>query len=155
MRTLISIATIAAIAPLSAHAGGPAIELQGRGVQIYICARTPAGFAWRLTGPEADLFDAYGHKAGHHFAGPSWQANDGSTVTGEIIASSVAPDLSAIPWLLLRAKSHTGTGVFDPVQYIARIRTRGGLAPHQACDAAHAGARQKIGYSATYILFSG
>jgi hypothetical protein len=41
------------------------------------------------------------------------------------------------------------------VQYIARIRTRGGVAPHQLCDTAHVGVRQRIGYSATYILFGG
>jgi hypothetical protein len=148
-------AAIAAALPLSAHAGAPAIEVQGRGVQIYLCAPAQAGFAWRLTAPDADLFDAAGHKVGHHFAGPSWQANDGSTVTGEVISSNAAPMPGVIPWLLLRAKSHAGAGVFTAVSFIARVDTRGGAAPGGGCDRAHAGATRRVPYAATYILLPG
>jgi len=56
-------------APRAWSAGGPAIVLLGKGVQIYGCTRTEAGYAWKLTAPEAVLTDADGHRIGHHFAG--------------------------------------------------------------------------------------
>ena len=36
---------------------------------------------------------------------------------------------AAIPWLLLRATSTTGTGVFTNVTYVQRLNTTGGVAP--------------------------
>ena len=46
-----------------------------------------------------------------HFAGPTWQASDGSKVVGELVAKDAGPDPNAIPWLLLAAKSTQGPGV--------------------------------------------
>jgi hypothetical protein len=99
-----------------ASANSPAVELQGRGVQIYTCEQVSGGFAWRLKAPEAALLDAAGTEVGRHFAGPSWQAKDGSTVVGEPLVSSQSPTEGSIPWLVLRAKSHTGSGIFSPVE---------------------------------------
>jgi hypothetical protein len=50
---------------------------------------------------------------------------------GEVVVSNPAPQPGSIPWLLLRAKSHSGSGVFASGGYIARIRTEGGLPPGQ------------------------
>ncbi len=135
----------------SAHAAD-AIELLGRGVQIYGCTATDGSFAWKLTGPDATLTDAQGMVAGHHFAGPSWQASDGSLVVGEVLAASAGAK-GAVPWLVLHAKSHTGAGAFATVKYIVRSRTEGGAAPAGGCDAAHAGASVRVPYSATYTFF--
>ena len=129
-----------------------AVALQGRGVQIYDCIAAPGGFAWRLKAPDARLFDARGQDVGHHFAGPSWQAADGSTVVGEVVASS-AGAAGAIPWLVLRVKSHAGTGLFGPVTYVVRSQTIGGAAPDGGCDKDHLGAQARVGYSATYTFF--
>ena len=38
--------------------------------------------------PDASLLDAKGQVIGKHFAGPSWQANDGSIVVGEALNAS-------------------------------------------------------------------
>ena len=57
------------------------IELRGTGAQVYTCEASPSGFAWRLKAPDAALMDGTGAEVGHHFAGPSWQASDGSTVS--------------------------------------------------------------------------
>ena len=65
-----------------------------------------------------------------------------------------APRPGSIPWLLLRAKSHSGSGAFASVGYIARIRTEGGVAPAAGCDAAHTGAERRVAYSASYVFFS-
>jgi hypothetical protein len=133
----------------------PAIEAFGKGVQIYACKATGGSFAWTLTGPEATLSDAKGNVIAKHFAGPSWQANDGSTVVGEPLNASPSPDADAIPWLVLHAKSHTGSGAMANVAYIVRTRTEGGVAPATGCDAGHAGAETRVAYSAVYLFFRG
>ena len=138
----------------SAFAADPsAFVLAGKGVQIYRCARVGETYAWRLTGPEATLTDAAGQPAGHHFAGPSWQAEDGSIVVGEPLVTSRAPGGGAIPWIVLRAKDHKGDGRFAAVTYIIRSATMGGLAPAAGCDAAHVGAETRVDYNATYTFF--
>jgi hypothetical protein len=130
------------------------IELRGAGVQVYTCEKSPSGFGWRFDAPEAMLLDAAGAKFGKHFAGPTWQARDGSTVVGEVVASNPAPQPGSIPWLLLRAKSHSGSGTFASVGYIARVQTEGGLAPASGCDATHTGAERRVPYGASYVFFS-
>ena len=124
------------------------------GVQIYACEAQGEGFAWVFKAPEAALFDAQGRQIGKHFAGPSWQAPDGSAVVGEAVAKADAPQGGAVPWLLLRAKSHSGEGEFAPVAFIRRIDTKGGLAPAAGCDAAHRGAEARMRYSASYLFYA-
>jgi hypothetical protein len=136
-----------------AHAVGEAIELRGTGAQVYTCEAVPFGFRWHLKAPEATLLDDAGAVFGRHFAGPSWRARDGSTVVGEVVVSDPAPRPGSIPWLLLRAKSHSGSGVFASVGYIARVRTESGLAPADGCDAAHTGVERRVPYSALYVFF--
>jgi Protein of unknown function (DUF3455) len=138
----------------TAHAAEEPIELRGTGAQIYICESSPAGFGWRLKAPEATLLDDAGAEFGRHFTGPSWQARDGSTVVGEAVVSDPAPQPGSIPWLLLRVKSHSGSGAFASVDYIARIRTEGGLAPADGCDATRTGTERRVPYSAFYVFFS-
>jgi len=152
-----SITFVAAIlAPLLAQATEPlgsAIELLGKGVQIYSCDKTTGGFAWKLKAPEAILSGPSGNIVGHHFAGPSWQAADGSKVTGAPLDVSNAPDSAAIPSLVLHVTAHDGAGVFAEAAYVVRSRTVGGIAPLTGCDAAHQGAEGRIPYSATYTFF--
>ena len=138
-----------------AQAAAPAIVLLGKGAQVYGCAQTDAGYAWRLKAPDAILLDPAGRQVGRHFAGPSWQAEDGSTVVGAAVATSPAPQADGIPWLVLAAKSHSGDGTFAGVSYIVRSATEGGLAPATGCDADHAGAESRVDYSATYAFCPG
>lgn len=143
-----------------AHAQGqtaklPAIEAFGKGVQIYTCKAGNGGYAWSLKAPDATLSDVKGHVIGQHFAGPSWRANDGSTVVGEALNVSPSPDKKAVAWLVLRAKSHTGRGEMAAVQYIVRTRTEGGVAPSTGCDATHAGGEVRVPYRAIYLFFRG
>jgi hypothetical protein len=132
-----------------------AIEAFAKGVQIYTCNASHGQYAWVLKAPEASLSDAKGHALGKHYAGPSWQSEDGSVVVGEPLSVSPSPDAGAIPWLVLHAKSHQGEGVMASVQYIVRMRTEGGVAPASGCDAAHADAEVRVPYSAVYVLFRG
>jgi hypothetical protein len=145
---ILAIPAAAAAAPSDA-----AIELTGRGFQIYECAAAPAGAAWKLKGPDAMLFDAAGRVAGRHYAGPTWEAPDGSKVVGAPIVASPAPEAGAVPWLVLKAATHENPGAFAQVAFIARTDTVGGAAPPTGCDAAHLGAESRGPYSATYIFF--
>lgn len=133
----------------------PAIQAFAKGVQIYTCTASNGTFAWTLKAPDASLHDAQGKLIGKHFAGPSWQANDGSTVVGEPLNVSPSPSPNAIPWLVLHAKSHSGNGDMAKVAYIVRTQTEGGVAPATGCDAGHASAETRIPYSAVYLFFRG
>jgi hypothetical protein len=130
------------------------LEVVANGVQIYTCSTGTNGLAWAFKAPEAALVDRQGQPAGSHFGGPSWKSIDGSMVTGDLLAKANAPEASAIPWLLLRVKSHQGSGVLAPVAYIRRSATSGGIAPSTGCDSNHAGAEARVPYGATYQFYA-
>lgn len=132
-----------------------AFEAFAKGVQIYTCKAASGSYTWALKAPDAILTDAHGHAIGKHFAGPSWQAEDGSVVVGDPISVSPSPDAGAVTWIVLRAKSHTGQGVMASVQYIVRTRSEGGVAPATGCDASHAGTETRVPYRAVYLFFRG
>lgn len=73
---------------------------------------------------------------------------------GEVLAKAEAPDATAIPWLLLRAKSHEGNGVLTPVTYIRRAATKGGAAPSSGCDAGHVAMEARVPYTAVYQFYA-
>jgi hypothetical protein len=131
-----------------------AFGLEAEGVQVYACAASGAGFAWALKSPDAQLFEPSGSAAGKHYAGPTWESLDGSTVVGAKL-EAVSRDPSAIPWLLLRATTHAGTGRMGAVTFVQRIRTSGGNAPSAGCDAEHAGSLARVPYRALYCFYRG
>ena len=133
------------------------LESQATGVQIYECSASktdPTRFEWVFKAPEADLFDGAGRKIGKHYAGPTWESNDGSKVQGEVKARDDGPDPNAIPWLLLNAKSPSGKGVFGQTQSIQRVGTVGGKAPAQGCGREQAGTVVRVPYKATYYFYA-
>ncbi|WP_211462403.1 DUF3455 domain-containing protein [Collimonas silvisoli] len=133
------------------------LEVQASGVQIYQCAVAKADasqFEWRFVAPQADLFDRDGKKIGRHYAGPTWESIDGSKVVGAVQAQNAGPDAGAIPWLLLSAKSTSGTGVFGLTQSIQRLQTVGGKAPAAGCDQAQLGKEARVPYQAIYRFYS-
>jgi len=133
-----------------------AFVLQGVGVQIYACkavTNDPARFDWAFIAPQADLLDDQAHKLGKHYAGPTWEANDGSKVVGEVLAKDNGPDPAAIPWLLLRAKEHAGTGIFSKIASVQRLNTKGGKAPADGCTQAKVGTEVRIPYTANYYFY--
>jgi hypothetical protein len=123
------------------------------GVQIYACARAKPSDApaWSLEGPHAVL-TAGKAVAAIHFAGPIWQALDGSQVKGARLAGADAPDATAVPWLLMSAIA-SGDGTFARTTHIQRLDTVGGKAPASGCDAAHLGARVLVPYQASYFFY--
>src|SRR5258708_33725030 len=131
-------------------------ELHATGVQIYACQpakNDPSRFDWAFKAPEASLSTKGGAKAGKHYAGPTWEATDGSAVVGEVIASSPGTKPDSIAQLLLRAKATAGNGLFTHVQYIQRLHTPGGNAPAGACSQEQAGQLGQAPYTADYIFY--
>jgi hypothetical protein len=127
------------------------------GTQNYTCQATAAGgFAWTLVAPSATLTDKKGRTIMTHFAGPTWRANDGSTVVAARV-DGVTVDPAAIPWLLLRATSTTrgpnGGDRLTATTYIQRVNTTGGLAPTTGCDATKVGAAVNVPYTADYYFY--
>jgi hypothetical protein len=129
-----------------------AFALEAEGVQIYACAVSAASFGWAFQAPEARLSETSGPVAGTHYAGPTWESTDGSRVVGAKLEATT-PDAAAIPWLLLRAASHAGSGRMEEVTFVQRIRTWGGNAPHHGCDATHAGEVARVPYRAVYCFY--
>jgi FtsP/CotA-like multicopper oxidase with cupredoxin domain len=133
------------------------LKAMGKGVQIYQCSASsdqPEHFEWKLQGPEAQLLNDNGKPIGKHYAGPTWEARDGSKVIGEVIARDDGPDAAAIPWLLLNAKSVGGQGIFAGVHSIQRLKTRGGKAPADSCDSSSANHIVRVPYSAKYYFYT-
>jgi len=130
------------------------LQVHAKGDQVYTCKNDAAQFAWTLKAPDAQLFDKDGKPFGKHFAGPSWEASDGSRVTGKAVANSPSPDADSIPWLLVTVVSHEGSGVLSRVTSIQRVNTKGGKAPVSGCDASHAGTELRVPYSADYRFYA-
>ena len=125
------------------------LSVHAEGVQIYRCDASTA--TWTLVGPRADLFAASGKQMGTHYAGPSWEARDGSVVTASRV-DGVNMDPTAVDWLLLAKKTAVPGPDGDRLAattYIQRVDTTGGRAPSAGeCDVT--GETAEIAYTATY-----
>jgi hypothetical protein len=126
----------------------------GKGVQIYICQQVATGPQWVFQAPEATLTDPSGKTIGTHGAGPIWRSKDGSSVKGDLLQKSASPEATAIPWLLLKAVSVSGSGVMTKVEFIRRSNTHGGIAPTTGCDAPRLNTISRVPYTATYTFYS-
>ncbi len=136
------------------------LEAHAIGVQIYDCKPSkddPSRYEWVFRSPEADLYDLTGKRIGKHYAGPTWESNDGSKAVGVTKAKNDGPDATAIPWLLLGVKSTSGVGVLDHTVSVQRIETVGGIAPAEGCGPAQAASQTpveaRVPYTATYDFF--
>jgi len=127
----------------------------GRGELTYECRekKDMAGaFEWAFVGPVATLYAAGEKAVGKYYAGPTWEANDGSKVTGKQLAVSPA-GAGNIPLQLVKADPAMGAGAMQGVAYIQRLNTKGGAAPATGCDAMAKGKRQVVGYAADYVFY--
>jgi len=131
------------------------MEALASGVQIYDCAAKADGSpGWVFKAPEATLADRRSNPLGKHYAGPTWEAPDGSKVVGEVKAREPSPTpASSIPWLMLAAKSNSGNGVFGNVRTILRVNTGGGVEPIEPCTAAKLGQSARVDYTAAYYFY--
>ena len=129
----------------------PYLQVSATGAQIYTCGISKGSGTWIFKAPEADLFDAQMKLIGKHYAGPTWEALTGGKIVGAVKANA-AGGAGNIPWLLLDVKAREGSGVFTDAKAILRVDTKGGVAPAQGCDEAHAGHEARVPYEANYIF---
>ena len=126
------------------------------GFQIYSCQPNTDGQpAWLFKAPEAELRDNTDRVVGRHYAGPTWKHNDGSEVTGKVLAKVDSADADAIPWLLLTATNHSGSGTLAGVSTIQRIHTKGGQPPAATrCTSSNLDVTSKSSYVADYYFYA-
>lgn len=149
---------VAVPAPIQARSGETLAQIvPAKGVQIYECRAVkdkPGAFEWGFVAPDAELFDTRGRKIGTHYAGPKWEAADGSIISGTLSARAEAPRSADIPWLLLNTTPSGAAGSFSKVTGIQRVNTVGGVAPAMPCGAANAGTQARVPYTADYYLLA-
>jgi hypothetical protein len=130
------------------------VEALATGVQIYECSqKADSTYEWAFKAPEASLMSRSGQPLGKHYAGPTWESTDGSTVVGEVKAKDSGPTTSAVPWLLLTAKANTGSGTFGAIKSVQRLVTVGGLSPTEACTGSNLKQIARVPYTATYYFY--
>lgn len=133
------------------------METVGMGDITYECrdkANAPGMTEWVFVGPKAVLNDRSGKQVGTYYGPPAtWQANDGSKITGKQLA--VAPaGAGNLPFQLVQANPAMGAGAMTGVSYIQRVALKGGVAPATACTTASKGAREIVKYQADYIFWT-
>ncbi len=107
---------------------------------------------WAFVAPVATLYSGDKKAVGKYYAGPTWEANDGSKVTGKQLAVAPATP-GSIPLQLVKTDPAMGAGAMTGVSYIQRLNTKGGVAPAMACDAMSKGKRQQVAYEADYVFY--
>lgn len=123
--------------------------LHAEGAQIYECKAAADGkLTWSFREPIATLLEN-GKTIGRHYAGPNWEAQDGSAVTGKVTGTAPGETESDIPWLKLEVASRRGNGLLSEVTTVQRVLTHGGKLDG-ACG--KAGEFKSAPYSADYIF---
>jgi hypothetical protein len=125
------------------------LTLHAEGAQVYECKTNSDGaLAWVLREPIATLL-SNGKTVGRHYAGPSWEYSDGSTVVGQVVGTAPGSVANDIPWLKLGVTSRRGSGVLSAATTVQRINTAGGKL-NGACY--KAGTYESVPYSADYVF---
>jgi hypothetical protein len=147
------------ITPLAARAdpelyatprGTHIVTMRAEGAQIYECKMGAAGnLVWQSREPIATLLWD-GATVGRHYAGPSWELQDGSLVTAKVAERFPGATDRDIPLLKLDVTSHRGSGQLADVTTILRFNTLGGLATGP-CPSA--GKLISVPYAADYGFF--
>jgi hypothetical protein len=135
------------------------LQTFARGVQIYQGQRNPAKpseLVWVNIAPLASLYAKpnFVDLLINHFAGPSWQFVKGPFKDEKVVAKKLkgfTQDPTAIQWLLLQAVDSLSTP-HNPVSFVQRICTQGGLAP--ATLPTFVGQLDSIPYTASYLFYT-
>jgi hypothetical protein len=135
-----------AIAALDA---APLVTLHAEGAQIYECKTGSDGkLTWTFREPIASLM-LDGRTVGRHYAGPTWEYVDGSSVQAKVVGNAPGATANDIPWLKLEVVERRGTGALAGADIIQRINTAGGVL-HGSCE--RAGSLRSVAYSADYVF---
>jgi Protein of unknown function (DUF3455) len=126
-------------------------ECRAQGVATREVAKQD-GFEWAFAGASALLYDMNKAVAGKYTSGPTWEANDGSRLTGKQLA--VAPAAPGnLAWQLVQANPAMGVGLMQGVTYVQRVNARGGTVLGGVCDGVRLGKVIRVKYEADYIFY--
>jgi Protein of unknown function (DUF3455) len=138
-------------APGSSNPTGdvPIATFHAEGAQIYRCQMNAAGrLSWQFREPIATLLDG-SRTVGRHYAGPSWELADGTTLTAKVVARGPGATSNDIPWLKLGVETVKGSDPIATATTIRRLNTKGGVADgHCTIE----GAFLNVPYSADYTF---
>jgi hypothetical protein len=125
-----------------------AFKSYATGVQVYRWN----GTSWAFVAPIANLYadEGFNGQIGTHYAGPTWEGNGGSKVVAARV-DGCSPDPTAIQWLLLRAVTADGPGIFHRISFIQRLNTVGGIAP--STPGANVGDEARVPYTTEYYFY--
>src|SRR5262249_39435822 len=124
---LASSATAQVPAAIAAPGESVVATFHAEGAQVYDCKADASGkLVWQFREPTATLLRD-GTAVGRHYAGPNWEAKDGSTVTGKAVANAPGTTPGDIPWLKLDVIERHGSGTLSGVTTVQRINTHGGV----------------------------
>jgi hypothetical protein len=142
-------------APVAAPAGfdvadrAAVLVAHAEGAQVYQCEPGAGGHAkWTFREPIATLISD-GKTIGRHYAGPTWELDDGGVVKGKLLASAQGVRAGDIPLLKLAAAEHRGSGVLAAANLVLRLNTHGG---DLNGDCAVAGELRAQPYAADYVF---
>ncbi|MGQ0682823.1 DUF3455 domain-containing protein [Bradyrhizobium sp.] len=150
--TFAAAALAAAELPESISAPGETliVTVHAEGAQVYECKADAAGkLAWQFREPSATLL-IDGKTVGRHFAGPSWELDDGSAVAGKVVARAAGASKADIPLLKLAALPQRDRGMLAGTTTIQRLNTRGGAA-EGPCEST--GSMVSVPYAADYAFY--
>jgi Protein of unknown function (DUF3455) len=135
-----------AIAALDAK---PLLTLHAEGAQIYECKADRDGkLNWAFREPIASLM-LEGRTVGRHYAGPTWDHDDGSSVKAKVVGSAPGASAADIPWLKLEVIERHGSGALAGADFVQRINTAGGVL-QGSCE--RAGSLRSVAYAADYVF---
>lgn len=127
----------------------PIVSVHAQGAQVYQCKADNTGkLVWQFREPVAVLMEG-GRTIGRHYAGPTWELDDGSRITGRVVARSPGATAGDIPLLKLEVVSRAGPGRFKDAVTVQRLNTSGGIA-EGGCDTTDA--LLSVPYSADYAI---
>lgn len=150
--TFAAAALAAADLPESISAPGETriVTIHAEGAQVYECKADAAGqLAWQFREPIATLL-VDGKTIGRHFAGPSWELDDGSAVAGKVVGRAVGASKADIPLLKLAASPQRDRGMLAGATTIQRLNTKGGTA-EGPCESV--GSLLSVPYAADYAFY--
>jgi hypothetical protein len=125
------------------------LTVHAEGAQLYQCEPDAGGrLVWTFREPIAALIRD-GKTIGRHYAGPTWELDDGGVVKGKLSATAPGASPSDIPLLKLDVSEQRGAGAFAGASLILRLNTHGG-ALKGACVGA--GEFHAEPYSADYVF---
>jgi hypothetical protein len=130
---------------------------QAKGHQIYKSAMENGALVWKFEAPRAELTGAKENEIWKHYAGPTWEAPDGSKVkkadAKDAVVQAPAPNTKDdIPWLLIKVVPDADKpGVLSGVRFVQRVNTQGGKMPAQTPT--QVDTRVEVEYTAEYRFY--